>query len=421
MPRTRKALKSFLFDESIRSSMAVLDQGVRLHPQRHRLEIAPVNNFYPTTPDLYCKTRVTTPGELRKWAGFFVDVKHPAGNKTDARYRLSDGITERYWNAGANDWIAASPNNWNTEQEVCDHIATWPTQAIQIVINLSTTSRTLTPSIREIVLVYETDMNFLEDYVVRSFVATLREELRPISILAITSTGQTAVDLKRIPSAPTPDRIQTPYDIVDVDSVYNDTLDPFHMRPLAGVSYNATTKIASLPAQPVGHRLSLRFVWRPHVVLTESQDFTEIAKIPVVELGAVEQRDIAVIGDRPYALNKASNQGFAFTEGYQCEIQIPLSIITSTGRDLHALANEIDRKFCNNVMLHSRGQDEYYPCRIDTEFYDASAASQRELYTGRFTVCILNALFFPEDAKPITGVQRFRLLTTNVSDDDVVR
>lgn len=395
MPRYRKWIKGFLFEEPIRHSLTL--EGVRLHPQRHRLELAPTaSGNFPLDLDMYARTRVTTPEACRKWSGFMAFTSTPPG--TLVRFRLNDGATDRYWNGGANAWTPAAPNNWNTEQEVADHIGEWSSQSLAVVIMLATLDPKLTPHVTEVRLLFDTDLVQLEDYVVRSYLEELRTQFRAISILAVTSTGQTSIDLKAL---------QTPYEIVEVDAVYNNASDPAHMNPVTGWSYNAGEKLLSIPAQPAGDRIEVRFVWRPHVVLMQSQDYTEIPRIPAIVVEDVEVLTKAVVRERPYVINKGTGQGFAFENGYQADIAVPLKLIASGVRDLHVMGEEASRFFANNPTIRVRGQDEWYPIVDDTGFDDSSTATQKELYSARIQARIVNAVFYPEDARPITGVLRF--------------
>lgn len=409
MPRFRKMIKTFLFEEHNRRDMVDLNSGVRLNPQTNRLEIMTVGGSYPTTLDLFARTRLTTPEAVRKWTGFFVILNNAkiAGEVvTDVRFRISDGTNDYYWNTGANDWVIAAPNNWNTEQEVADNIDKWLNQSIQVIINLSTQNERVTPYVNEVRLLYETDLVFLEDYVVRSFKEDLLDNVRPISVVAFNSSGETQKDLSVI---------KTPYDIVDIDAVYNNTVDEKHLSPLSGVSFNPTSKTVFFPAQTVGDRIEVRFIWRPYVVLTQSQDYTEVRKIPVIVIDDVSIENESVIRNRPYVINKGTGNGFVFEEGFQADIRTPLRIITSSRRDLDILSDELKRYFANTTFLRSRGQDENYTYRVLEVFNDNSTPSQKELYTGRLTVLIEKAVFYSEDAKPITGVKRFSVTGGNVT------
>lgn len=416
MPRYRIMMKSFVFEDSSRSEMADLSSGVRLHPSRNRLELMPVGGpfvepaVYPTAPDLFARTRVTTPNACRKWRGFFVvsrNAKGP-GNAllTDIRFRLNDGVSDRYWNAGANAWVVAAPNNWNTEQEVADNIERWPSQSLQVVINLSTTRSDVTPYVQEVRLAYDTDLVFMEDYVVRSFIEDLRSNLRPRSVYQVRSTGQTTIDLNKL---------QTPYDIVSIDAVFNETVDSIHFAPLPGVSFDANTKLLSIPAQPAGDMITVNFLWRPDVVLRKSQDFTEIAKIPVIVVDGTDLLNERTVRPRPYVINKATGAGWGFEEGFQADIRLPLLYLTSSARDLHGLSEELARYFANTNLLRVRGQDESYPYRVSPAFSDTSVPTQNEVHSARLSVFILNAVFYPEDAKPITGLLRYSVTGGNTT------
>jgi hypothetical protein len=394
-------MKSFQFEDADRRTMQFA--GVTLHRSRQRLELSEQpHGLYSTAADLNARTRVTTPTACRKWSGFFCDSHTPRNSHgaTDVRFRLNDGTVDRYWNSGSSSWAVAAPNNWNTEQEVADHIASWPTQALGVVLNLSTSNPHLTPYVNEVRLMFDTDLVALEDYVVRSFVEEMRDKMRPISIMAVDSTGQTTVDLKTL---------QVPYDVVDVDAIYNNNIDPTHMAPVTGWAFNPTTKLLSIPVQPSGHRIEVRFIWRPHVVLTQSQDYTEIAKIPAVVVTDVALLDTRVIRNRPYVINKGTGQGFSFEEGTQSDVNVPLMLIAPSSRDLHVLTQEVDRFFANTKLLHVRGQDEFYPIWPDSNYQDNSYPSQKETFSARLQARIRNAVFYPEDARPITGVLRFEI------------
>ena len=396
MPRYRKWPVPIVFDESIRRSLT-LGPGIRLHPTRHQLELAEESGGYGLGQDYFARTRVLAPNACRKWIGFFADEVTPEG--TAIRYRLSDGVAERYWSAGAGDWIAAGPGDWNTEEEVAAHIDAWLSQSLSVVVNMSTTTPVRTPGLRGILLMYDTDVVALEDYVVRSFITELREQLRPISNYALKSSGQTTIDLGKL---------QTPYDVVDVDAVYNKTADPQRMRPLAGCTYAPDTKLLSLPAQPTGDTIEVRFAWRPDVVLTQSQDYTEIAQIPVILIDTVRVENKRQMSGRTCVINKATGHGFSLTEGYQADIRLPLVLFAASARDLHVLHEEASRFFANTRMLRVRGQDENYPVTVETDFDDGrSFASQNEVYSATLEARIHNAVFFPEDAQPITAVHRF--------------
>lgn len=405
--RLRKLIKWFPFEETFRKDIT-LGPDVRLNPRRNRLELKATADQFPTTPDLFAKTRVTTPARVKNYIGFFVILRNKkvgTTQVTDVLFRLGNGTQEFYFNPGASAWIPASPNNWNTEQEVADNIASFPGQSLQVIINLSTQDPTLSPEVDEVRVLYEADLDsFQEEYVVRSFIEDLREQIRPIAEYAIESDGGT-IDLGNI---------ETPYNIVDVDSAYDDTADPAHLVDLEP-TFDPGTKIVTLgTTAPLGNTVLLRFVYKPEVALTTSQDFTELAKVPVIVLDDVTLTNKTRVRPRPYVINKGTAQGFALEEGYQADIQIPLRLITDKAKDLDRLAGEVKRYFANTRLIRSRGQDDLFALTIIEPFDNVTTASQKEIHAGRLLATIRHAVFYPEDAKPITGVKRFKVTGGNI-------
>lgn len=412
-------IKCFSFEETFREDMT-LDQGVRLNPKANRLELMPVGgplgSSYPTdVGTFYARTRVTLPESLKKWTGFFVllENKKDFSNTvvTDVRYKLNDGTQDFYWNGGANAWVLAAANNWNTEAEVADNIEAFPSRSLQVVVMLQTSDPTQTPNVTEVRLSYDSDLEFLEDYVVRSFIEDLREQVRPIGRVESASDGSTlTIDLTEI---------ETPYDIVGLDSVYDGTADPNHLSDL-GASFDSVTKVVTLPAAiPSGNTIHVRFLWRPEVVISKSQEYTEIARIPVIIFEGNSIINRRMVRHRPYIVDKSTGEGFAFENGFQADIPIPFAFITDKGFDSHSLAGELKRYFANNRRLRSRGQDEYFSYRVDEAFDGDTTPTQKELHTGRLLVTVLRAVFYPEDAKPITGVKRFTVSGGNLSFEQV--
>lgn len=409
MARLRKMLKSFSFEDTYRKSM-VLDQGVRLNPKKHRLELMPIGgpsgSLYPTTSNLHARTRVTLPEALKRWTGFFVVDKQTVNfsNQPTSKvgFKLNNGDDDYWFNVGAAAWVVAGAGNWNTEAEVAANISTYQFRALQVVVNLETSDKKKTPSVSEVRLSYEADLVFLEDYVVRSFIQDLREQLRPIGRVNYTSDGATLeIDLKKI---------ETPYNIVGLDSVFDLTDDPNELSDL-GASYDSVTKIVTLPAAvTTGNTIHVRFLWAPEVVISKSQDYTEISKIPVIVFEDATLLSRAPIRDRPYIIDKTTGHGFMFDDAFQADITIPFAFITDKGFDLHALADELKRYFGNNKLLRSRGQDEWFSLQVDDVFEAALTPSPSELHTGRLLVTVLRAVFYPQDAKSITGVKDFKVV-----------
>jgi len=402
--RLKKLIKVFSFEERYRSDVT-LGPNTRLNPSTGRIQLKEGANFlYPTDPDLYVKTRLTTPNTVKGWIGFEAKTDNktdPEGNQvTDIRFRLSvDGANDLYWDGAA--WSAAGAGNWNTEAEIAANIASFPvaTQSLQVVTNLSTSHESYTPEVDWIKVLYESDIEWQEDYIVRSLVPELRENIRAIA--------EYAVDLPAASATVDLGVIETPYNIVDVDSAYNLTADPRKLTDLAQ-SYNSGTKVVTLSSsQPVGERILVRFTYEPEVAVMTSQDYSELAKVPAVII-----EDIELVGNHPiepgdHVINRATGDGWQLTHGYQSDIELQIRWIADKSTDQQRLADEFKRFFANNQHLRSRGQDELYDLWLIDKYGQQASASQDELQAGRLRARIVRAVFYARDAKPVYGVKRF--------------
>jgi hypothetical protein len=380
--RLKKLIKTFQFKEENRSRVA-LGTDVRLNPETHRLQLkANALYEYPTTADLYAKTWLANPNTVKEWLIFQALVAN-----------------ELYWDGGA--WSAAGPGDWSTEAEVVANIAAFPmaTQSIQVIINLSTTDPKYTPEVDWVKLLYNSDLEWQEDYIAESMMPELREQLRPIAEYAEDLVAaSTTVDLSVI---------ETPYDITDVDSAYNLTSDPQKLTDIAS-SYDTGTKVLTLTgSQPLGERILVRFKYRPVVALMTSQDYSEFAKVPAVILDDVELFGHHSIEPGDHVIDKGTGDGYRLAHGYQADIDLQIRCIADKSKDQHRLADELKRFFATNQQLRSRGQDELFDLWLADKYGQQATPSQDELQAGRLRARIVRAVFYARDAKPVTGTKRF--------------
>lgn len=406
--RLKKLVKSFEFVEENRRQIT-LGPSVRLNPQENRLELVNTSGF-PLTADLYAKTRLTTPSSAKRWIGFEAIDKQKKVNQlvvTSTRYRLSsNGTNQLWWNGTA--WSAAAPGQWNTEQEVAENIANFVGQSIQVVINLATTDGGQTPEVYAVKLLYESDLEWEAEYIARSLLPAMREELRPIAMYALdVTTPTTAVDLKGV---------ETPYDIVDVDSVYNLTTDPAKLAPLGVASYNPTTKVLTLAAAtPAPARILVRFTYRPQIMIVRSQDYIELAKVPAVCIESIVQDTHKPVEEPgPSVCNRfGDGSGWQLKDGYQADIDFVVKFVTDKVADLDSLGDALKTFFANR-LLRARGQDESFRLQALEEYSHQTQALQSELHSARLRARIFNAVFYIRDAVAVTATQRFNVAGGNV-------
>ena len=408
--RLKKIYKEFNFTEDDRGH-TTLGTNVRLNPKKHWIQLKSGNAGYPTDPDLFAKTRLTIPQSGRGWKMFQVDVAHYKDQsgviQTSVGFRLStNGADELYWDGSS--WVSANPGDWNTEEEVNAGIASFDSpRALQVVVNLKTNDVRFTPEVSKIRLMFESDIEFQEDYV-RSLLRKLRAKIRPIARLMLASTSdQQSVSLGRI---------ETPYNISQIDSVFDLTADPEKSTDLFS-SYDSNVKVITLSAPiPTGNTILVQFEYQPEVAQTTSQDYTEISKIPGVVLEDFRTGQEHQLGACSL-FNKVTSQGYVWRDGFQQDLDVPMTLITNKAFDQHRLADEMKSFFRSDPFLTSLGLDEKFRLWLIEEYDQLTVPAQNDLHTGRLRARIVKALFFPREAETVTCVTSFRVTGGNLSLD----
>ncbi len=402
--RLKKIIKQIVFEEDNRSKIT-LGTDVRLNPLTNRLQLKEdaVTGLYPLTADLYGKTWVTNPQNIRGWLIFQAFVEHAYDEDglplTSVGFRLSDGTDQYWWDGGA--WVV-NTTSWNTEVEVAGNIADFPvtSRQLQIIVNLVTTDSTVTPQVEELRLLYNSDIEFEEDLVIRSMVPLLREGIRPISDFPIIlDVDTTTIDMKN------EYMLETPYNVVDIDAVFNHTDDPEHWIDLYQ-SFDVGTQVITLTAsQTAGKQLWIKFIYEPEVAVTTGQEYSEIDKVPSIILTDIGLANTARVGQDTSVLNKATGEGVKLKGPHQTDIDITLRGHTDSSRDQKRLADELRKFFINNVIMVSRGLDEEYRLWLTSEYAFRTTANQSEIHSGLLRFRIVGALFYQERDEVVYAVQ----------------
>lgn len=405
MRRLKHLIKRFDFNEDNRGRIT-LGPNVRINPELNRLELRlGATNVYPTTADLYAKSWVTNPKTVKRWVGFMSDHKNAMNFEnivvTDVRFRLNDGVDDRYWNSGANQWVVAAPNNWNTEAEVSDHIAAFPitTQSLQVVINLSTSDPRYTPTLTSVRVLYESDLEEMEDYIWRSMLADIGAKIEPIGEYAAKLAADSAT-LELV--------LETPYNVSGIDAVYNVTADPNTLTDLFG-SYDANTKIVTMSAvQALNSVIVVRFKYKPELAVTTEQDYTELQKVPQIIFDDIVQSERSESGIADFVIDKVTGAGkkVPITMG---DLDVSGVFVTNKAKDHARISDALKGYFKRNPLLRSVGQDELFSVYL-LDYYDEDVtANQQDLLSGRFRFRICKALFYDDDAVDVHGVLGFEL------------
>lgn len=405
--KTKRIIKFFTFTEDKRSLLTI-GTDTRLNPETHRLQLKEDDNGqYSIADNLNIKTWVTDPNTVKQWIGFEAVVRQKRNINyeivTETNFRLGNGTDEYYWNGST--W-EVNDTDWNTEKEIADNISSFPVAAkkIQVVINLKTTDKNYTPEVEEVKVLYSSDIEFLEDLIYRSFLPTLREELKPI--------GDYAIDLEAATSTIDLDTtypLETPYNLIDIDSCFNDTDDPEHLTDIFQ-SYDLNTKVITLTGSVAqGKRVWIRFVYVPEIMVTTSQEYSEVDKVPAVALTDINEN----VGFKTGIIDAVTNkdEGTAVqVVVHQTDVEVVLRIMTDKDKDQKRIADELEEFFANNLFLRSRGLDEKYAL-LQTSGYDQrNVITQKELHSGFLRCIIEKALFYKEQSKDVYAIKRLKLL-----------
>lgn len=356
MANLKTLIKEFAVKEKHRDRFE-LGPSVRLDPNTSMIKLEATNGEYPLTNDLYFKTWVANPDCVREWGIFeavFNSYKIEAETKTTLGFRVSDDINEYWWDGGA--WVI-NTTTWNTEAEVSDNLITFPAteKKIQIIVNLKTTDKTVTPEVKAIKLSYNGQIEFTEDIIYRSLIPAFKAGVRPISNFPITMTQDSlTIDLAN-------DYVlKAPYNVVGIDSVYNHTTDSDHFNDLFS-SYDANAQVITLttiiPEDDVAY---IRFIYEPEVTVATSADYDELSKVPVIILEDYRIINANRIIANESVANKNSNIGIKMGPPLRATFEITLRSITNKMIDKVRLDDKLNSFFGNNNVLRSKGLDEEY-------------------------------------------------------------
>ena len=405
--RTKKLIKSFRFEEDNRSRVT-LGTNVRLNPDQHWLQLKEDSSGqYPTTADLYAKTWLTNPESVKQWLNFQVDVVNfevDGAVVTLVGFKLNDGTNDRYWDGGA--WSVAGASNWNTEAQIANNISTFPatSKELQVIVNLKTANSDYTPIVREVKVLWASDVEFQEDIVYRSLVRLLRQEIRPIADYPFeVATSSSVLDLKDdYPLA-------TPYNVVGIDAVFNDTDDPNHETDLFSSFNQGTLEVTLSSPIAAGKLVWVRFIYEPEVSVSTGREYEELEKVPQLVLDNIEMVDTTEMPCFDHVLNKDSGEGTKVHAPIRGDLQVDMDVITDKQTDQMRTAGEVARFFGNNPTLFSTGLDEEYRLWLIDEYRLVQPARGPNMHQGRVRFRIVHVLVWHKDSEPAYAEERFHL------------
>ncbi len=270
------------------------------------------------------------------------------------------------------------------------------------MVNLVTTNESYTPKLKSLKVLYHSNVEHGEDYVWRSFSQFLRNNVRPITDIVFTADGSSSYDLDDyLP--------RTPYNIVDVDSVFDNTNDSDHLTDLLD-TYVAGTKVLTL-SSPVadGDVVWIRVLYEPEVAVTTSREYSELGTVPAITIENIKELASSESGLDDSVINKSTGQGWKVPSPKQKDIELVLRLITDKAKDQTRLSDEVQRVLGSNQLLTSVALDEQFRLWLIDEYAQRGVTGGEETHSGTLRVRIVGALFYERPAQAVYSISRLVL------------
>lgn len=373
------------------------------------------DGFFPTDSDIWFRTWMTNPKSARELLMIQVMGNNFKGldGETDWNVRLYDGTNHLYWDGGS--WSIAGSGDWNTEAEVNANLSTYPflpNRNFAIVVNLVTSDRYYTPIVTEIKSLLKIRIDYMEDLIYRSLFPMMEDNIRPLANwnLPAPISDTDTFDLNNY-------NLDTRFDIVDVDAVYDFTNDDELLYNLLD-NYNPSTKVITLTSDIVaGNVPFVLFRYKPNIIYTTQQDYSEEAIIPCVVIQRIE-----IPTEQSYSLaakegivDKGTGDAVVFPIPSRSTLQLRVHMHVDKGVDLMRMVTKVMEFFDEFKSIRSIGLDETYRMQIVREYRDLiNPKGDDELtFWTQFNIYDVMMPFISNDEK---GVQRLRLVFKGIKD-----
>ena len=428
----KRIILNYTFDEDIRTGLVFSDiTKVRLSPETQRIQLKadPVTGDFSTDNDLFIKTPLLTPNRVNKFLKFEAIVTDdlngiPAGTLVQFKVRTTGD--DYWWNpAGAGAWEVAGASDWSPEADINANLETFPiatvgNKSIGFIVNLKTTDPKVTPDVKEIKLLCQFDIEFLEDLLYDSVIRKFNTEFRTSSLTEFVTSGSTASqDLKNVIDRGE----ETGYNITGVRSVYNLTDDELRLTNLHSSYALGTVRrdkftngpgIETFTAPiPSGKVVEITFEYITEIFIRTSQDFFEVPAFPSIVFENIE----SIVGTglqapaqnsigEDFIRDKANLTAVQQFSPRQTPIRFEYAVFTDSQLDQTRLMNDINEFLSNIKQISSWGLDNPYDLKIIDEL---NTRNQKDIgdtdtntATGVFDV--LGVLFYDKPARDVALV-----------------
>ncbi len=402
------------------------DTKIRLDAKDFQIKLKLQSDFrYPTDADLHARSRTYNPGAVAKLLIVQVNGTFPTG--TSVGLRLFDGTDERYWDGGA--WAVAGASDWNTEAEVNANLASFDVETSRqfaVVLNLVTTDDKVTPEVESVFVLWESEreIDWADDLLVDSLVATLQAELRlPVDqALPPLPSASASIDLDDY-------RGEDDLTVLDVTAVYDYTADPGRRVNLLS-SYDSGTRVVTLTAPiPQGNKPYLRTEVDVHVAWDTSRDFSELGKLPQVVVSGVESARSSPWPDwaKQGIVRKDTYEAVELPAPYRVTYDLTATARTLRTRDMTRLHGRVLRLFLRGPssevgpFIRSAATDRRYRILLRDEFRKPASRQLGDVEESTFSFELRDAAFNLRASEDTFAVQRFVMTIARIDGAEAVK
>lgn len=340
-------------------------------------------------------------GAAREWIAieFVHEHKRPPDSpylatEIEVRLRVSGALIE--WDGAA--WIPAV--GWMTFSQASSGIAELPLGPTSVVIRMRTSDARVAPTLSRIKLAVLCYFEHLEDYVWRSLLHRMKQEIRPVARIDATADGTNKVT----PRNPESYAIKSIDEARDVGTAAS----PSEPGPNLFGSYDANTGIVTLSQNVTAGRIVR--LWVRHQVATTavatSLDFFEANSAPAIGISNVVEVERGQLPDRS-AINHHDSIGIVVPGPAMSDVTFDIEVTAGKEWDLLQLKSELQRFFGEGSRLTSEAMGEEFDMQITNRWRSQAARGIRGLHRGSMAAQIVSALFFDRRSRIAYGVIGF--------------
>lgn len=388
-------IKDFEFIEENRSQLVFSDPRlIRLDPKRNVVELKR-DEFgkFPTAADINVISPLFQPKGVREWSVFQAFIAHVFDGLvpiTADGFRLHDGTDQFFWNGSS--WVV-NTTSWNTEAEVANNIDAFPVTArkLRVVVNLATTDPDVTPSLSMAKVAWKAKIRYLEDIIYRTLAPALRG-LRFATDFAfdIPFPGGLQLDLGAVV-----EEVGIPFNLVDVDSIFNHGTDPDHLTNLLSSFDSSSLKATLTTSIPVGNLVFAQLLVEPEVSIeSTSPDFIEVEKTPALVVTDIDAVDSSPLNQDDHVTNKDTGDAIRVKPPYRFDIRFTMIAIAPGAVDLIRFKEAVAGFMENNPTLRSDALDREYRLWLVDEFSTLTRPNNQGLHSAQGTFMIKDVLAY---------------------------